>query len=89
MSSETTEDPRRVATAAERMRRSREFRRKGLRLLRIRIAETEIEKLVRKGFLDEGLRHEECAIAAAAEQLIAYALFEKSPQLVTCNNTED
>jgi len=44
--------PRSLSPAAERMRRHRKRRRNGLRCLRIVLRETEIDTLVRNGFLE-------------------------------------
>ena len=52
-------------TAAERMRAHRERRRNGLRCITIRLRETEINELVRRGLLLGGARQDESAIRKA------------------------
>jgi SOS response regulatory protein OraA/RecX len=46
------------SAAAERMRRSRQRKRDGLRSLRIELRETEIDELIRSGFLERGSRND-------------------------------
>jgi hypothetical protein len=62
-------------TAAERMRRSRELRRKGKRYVRIRLHKTDIEAFISKGYLEPGLRNDHDALQKAAETIISDALF--------------
>jgi hypothetical protein len=57
-------DVRRSPTA-ERMRRHRERRRKGLRCFRIELRETEIDALIQKGFLKPETRNDQYAILTA------------------------
>jgi hypothetical protein len=51
--------------AANRMRRHRERRRKGLRCLTVELRETEIDVLVRKGLLNRGRRNAPNAVVEA------------------------
>jgi hypothetical protein len=53
------------SAAAERMRRHRERRRQGLRCLTIELRETEIEALIRKGFLQAEMRNDANAVSEA------------------------
>jgi SOS response regulatory protein OraA/RecX len=53
------------SAAAERMRRSRQRKRDGLRSLRIELRETEIDELIRSGFLDRGSRNDPNALLRA------------------------
>jgi hypothetical protein len=61
------------SAAAERMRRHRECRRDGLRCLTIELRETEIEALIRKGFLQAEMRNNANAITEAL-----YAHFDRT-----------
>jgi hypothetical protein len=54
-----------TSPAAERMRRSRQRRRDGLRSLRIELHATEVEALIDAGFLDEACRDDPNAIINA------------------------
>jgi hypothetical protein len=54
-----------TSPAAERMRRSRQRRRDGLRSLRIELRETEIDKLIRSGFLDRASCNDANAVLGA------------------------
>jgi SOS response regulatory protein OraA/RecX len=54
-----------TSPAAERMRRSRQRRRDGLRLLRIELRETEIDKLIRSGYLERDGRNDANAVVGA------------------------
>ena len=58
------ESPSRTA-AAERMRRHRIRQRNGLRWLAIELRETEIDALIRKGLLQQELRHDSVAVGHA------------------------
>jgi hypothetical protein len=51
--------------AAERMRRCRERRHKGLRCIRIELRETEIAELVLRGLLNPEMRHDPNAVIAS------------------------
>jgi hypothetical protein len=68
--------------AAQRMRRLRKRRRNKVRYMRILMLETEIDALIRKGFLDEGHRHNRAAVESAIYDLISQALDDPD---VTCN----
>jgi hypothetical protein len=50
------------SAAAERMRAHRERRRAGLRCLTVQLFETEIDELIRKGFLKEVARNDRHAV---------------------------
>ena len=63
--SPSTGKPAARFAAAERMRLHRERRRKGLRCLTIELRETEIEALIRKGFLRVETRNDANAIIDA------------------------
>jgi SOS response regulatory protein OraA/RecX len=54
-----------ISPAAERMRRSRQRRRDGFRSLRIELRETEIDKLIRSGYLERGSRNDANAVLRA------------------------
>jgi hypothetical protein len=58
-------EPVRPSPAAERMRRHRERRRDGLRCLMIELRETEIDALVRKGWITSETRNDPGAIMDA------------------------
>jgi hypothetical protein len=62
-----------ASAAAGRMRRHRERRRDGLRCLTIELRETEIEALIRKGFLRVEMRNDANAIIEAL-----YAHFDRT-----------
>ena len=54
-----------ISPAAKRMRRHRERRRNKLRCFRIELRETEIDWLVRIGFLDHGSRFDKVSVLKA------------------------
>jgi hypothetical protein len=54
--------------AAERMRRHRELRRLGLRCLTIQLRETEVDDLIKKGFLSADARNDPRAVREALHQ---------------------
>jgi hypothetical protein len=58
-------DHRRAMSAAERMRRHRERRRKGLRCLLIQLGETEINALICQGLLKPEMRNNPGAVRKA------------------------
>jgi hypothetical protein len=60
--------------AAERMRLSRERRREGLRIIRIKLRVTEIDAFVRKGYLEHKDRDDPDAIQWATETFLSDAL---------------
>jgi hypothetical protein len=60
--------------AAERMRRCRERRRKGLRFISIELRETEITELVRRGLLNPEIRHDPNAVIGALYAFLDHAL---------------
>jgi hypothetical protein len=53
------------SAAAERMRRHRERRRKGLRFLMIQLRETEVDALIRSGLLKPEMRNNPSAVRKA------------------------
>jgi hypothetical protein len=57
---------------AERMRRHRERKKNGMRCLMIELRETEIDALIRKGFLKSDTRNDTAAITDAI-----YAYFDR------------
>jgi hypothetical protein len=65
---------RSLSPAAERMRRMRKRRRNKVRYMRILMHETEIDALIRKGFLDDGHRRKCWAVESALYDLISQAL---------------
>ncbi len=75
MSSEQIAEPKSSA-AAQRMRLHRHRRRRGVRSVRILLSPTEIESLVRKGYLEDQKRNAQTEIEAAAEMYLSDALFE-------------
>jgi hypothetical protein len=54
-----------ISPAAKRMRRHRERRRNKLRCFRVELRETEIDWLVRMGFLDYGSRLDKVSVLTA------------------------
>jgi len=66
----------RRTAAAERMRLHRERRSLGLRCLTIMVQETEIDALVREGFLNLETRNDSNAICAALYELFDCTLSE-------------
>jgi hypothetical protein len=58
------------SAAALRMRRSRERRRDGLRCLRVELRETEIDALIRLGFLQADARQSRSAVLHALYSLL-------------------
>jgi hypothetical protein len=69
----STTAPAARSTAAERMRRHRERRRDGLRCLTIELRETEIDALIRQGFLRAETRNDPNAVSEAL-----YAYFDRT-----------
>jgi hypothetical protein len=65
------------AAANERMRRSRELRRKGLRCIDFRIRETEVAELIRRRLLAETDRDDSNAIETALGKLLDQMLAPK------------
>ena len=58
------------SAAAERMRLHRERRRMGLRCLTIQVFETEIDRLIRNGFLNWEMRNDQIAIRDALHSFL-------------------
>jgi hypothetical protein len=69
-----------TSAAAERMRRHRQRRRDGLRSFRIELRETEIDALIKAGFLGEQSRDDSNAIIRAL-----YRLFDRVFDSMTRN----
>jgi hypothetical protein len=63
-----TERP--CSAAAERMRLHRERRRNGMRCLTIELRETEIDALIRNGFLNREMRNNQFAIRDALHSFL-------------------
>jgi hypothetical protein len=68
MTAHTTEPAR--SAAAERMRLHRERRRNGMRCLTIELRETEIDALIRNGFLNREMRNNQFAIRDALHSFL-------------------
>jgi hypothetical protein len=69
-----TEPLPRVCSAAERMRRHRERRREGFRCMTIELHITEIDGLVRRGFLKAETRNDQSAVLDALYAFLERAL---------------
>ena len=67
---------RKAKLHAQRMRLHRGRRRRGERSVRILLSATEIDRFVRKGYLDENSRDADVAIRDALEWCVLDALFE-------------
>ena len=63
-----------ISPAAQRMRRSRERRRNGLRYFGIELCETEIDALARMGFLTEDGRRDDCEVIVALCAFLDFVL---------------
>lgn len=74
MTNPPTAAPATHSPAAERMRRHRERRRDGLRCLIIELRETEIDALVRNGFLKADARNDLCSIEMALYEFLERTL---------------
>jgi hypothetical protein len=61
-----------ISLGGERMRRHRQRRRDGLRSVRIELRETEVDALIRSGFLEGRSRNDGSAVAQAL-----YRLFDR------------
>jgi len=70
MASPPTDEPTARSAAAERMRLHRERRRMGLRCLTIQVFETEIDRLIRNGFLNWEMRNDQIAIRDALHSFL-------------------
>jgi hypothetical protein len=64
------------SAAAERTRQYRDRQRKGLRCVRIQLDATEIDVLVRKGYLEAKDRDNGKAVQRAAESFVSDAFFD-------------
>jgi hypothetical protein len=71
-------DPTPTSPAAERMRRHRERQRGGLIWLAIELRATEVDALVRKGFLPEEGREDRDAITRALYEFLEFELDSES-----------
>ncbi len=60
--------------AAERMRRSRQRRRDGMRCVRVELRETEVDALIRKGLLHADARNNLSAIRKALHSFFDHTL---------------
>ena len=60
----------RLSPAAERMRRYRERRRRGVSCIIIQLFETEISALIQRGLLEPTQRHDRAAIVAAMHRYL-------------------
>jgi hypothetical protein len=65
LASAAVTEPAIRSTAAERMRRHRQRRRKGLRSLIIELRETEVDTLVRRGLLQAEMRNDPRSVRKA------------------------
>jgi len=75
MNTEIATLPARSPTsAAERMRRHRQRRRKGVRIVRIQLRATEIDALIRKGYLDQKSRDDLDALEFGVDAFVDDAL---------------
>ena len=74
MTNPATAAPATRSAAAERMRRHRERRRDGLRCLIVELRETEIDALVRNGFLKADARNDPYAIEVALYEFLEHNL---------------
>jgi hypothetical protein len=68
-------------SAAERMRQHRELRRMGLRIVQVLIYDSEIECLIRKGYLKVERRDNRTALEHALNRFICRALGDKGAEL--------
>ena len=72
MTMQATVEPINRSPAAERMRLHRERKKNGMRCLMIELRETEIDALIRKGFLKSDTRNDTAGITDAI-----YAYFDR------------
>jgi hypothetical protein len=70
-----------ISPAAERMRRHRERKRKGLHLVQVLLRESEIGALIDAGLLDECSRNDWNAVTEAVHQLFD-RIFSRNPRNV-------
>ena len=75
-----TEHPRSSEPVAERMRRYRERRRKGMRSVRVELHVTDIEAFIRIGYLEEELRDDPVGHKAAVEMLVGDVVSYHKPR---------
>ena len=68
---EMSDAPEEITPAAQRMRNSRARRRDGLRTVRVDVHDSEIDVLVRRGYLDDQERDDRELIGLAIAQLLA------------------
>jgi hypothetical protein len=67
-----------ATSAAERMRRHRRRRLKGLRCLTVELRETEIDALVHRGMLDQGATSDARAIRKALYRFLSATLTDRA-----------
>jgi hypothetical protein len=72
----TKSDEPALSKGAQRMRLYRKRRRRGERSVRILLSAPEIDRFVRKGYLDDQSRNDQTAIQEAVEWFVSTALFE-------------
>jgi hypothetical protein len=70
------ETPRSPSAAAERMRQYRKRQRSGLRCVQIQLDATEIEVLIRRGYLDAKDRDNGKAVQAATAAFVGDSFFD-------------
>lgn len=76
MNTEAVTEPNRSSTpTAERMRRHRERRRKGLHYFRVELRVTQIDMLVAKGYLEHKERDDPSALQRAIDLFISDAFW--------------
>jgi hypothetical protein len=66
--------PRSCTPVAERMRRYRKRRRRGMRCVRVEVNLAEVEALIRKGYLNDETRNDRYALTFAVGSFIYDAL---------------
>jgi hypothetical protein len=71
---------RKPVSAAERMRLLRMRRRNGLRCVSVMLHDSEIDRLMEKGFLTPERRHDHAAIENAIGEFICYVLGPQGEQ---------
>jgi hypothetical protein len=74
LGTENTPKEEHISPAADRMRRCRERRRKGLRFISIELRETEITEFIRRGLLNPEMRHDPNAVLAAVYTFLDHTL---------------
>jgi hypothetical protein len=72
----TATDSPKISAAAERMRRHRQRRLDGLRSLTIELRETEVDALIRSGFLEKHGRNDPYAVILALYRVFDHVFCE-------------